>query len=113
MVLKIQNDIRDLVKYVYILTNKFPKDELYSLTNQTRRSIVSVSLNVREGNEFREAKRINFFKIAIGSLCEVDECLILAKRFDYILESDLTSFQLRYYKILNTLKKLIESKGSE
>ena len=38
-----------LVKEVYLLTKKFPKEELYALTSQTKRAAVSVPSNIAEG----------------------------------------------------------------
>jgi four helix bundle protein len=38
-----------LVKLVYVLTKSFPKEELYALINQIRRSVISVPLNIAEG----------------------------------------------------------------
>ena len=40
---------RELVKLVYLLTKPFPKEELYALTNQIKRSVVSVPSNIAEG----------------------------------------------------------------
>lgn len=70
---------------VYLLTDKFPRDELYGLTSQLRRAVLSVPLNIVEGhsrnnrNEFRQ-----FLKIALGSLAEVDYLLQFALKRCYI-----------------------------
>lgn len=39
----------DLVAEVYKITNTFPKNEIYGLTSQMRRSAVSVPSNISEG----------------------------------------------------------------
>jgi hypothetical protein len=39
----------DLVQMVYTVTKKFPRDELYGLTNQLRRAAVSIPSNIAEG----------------------------------------------------------------
>jgi four helix bundle protein len=39
----------NLVKLVYNLTKEFPRDELFALTNQMRRAVVSVPSNIAEG----------------------------------------------------------------
>lgn len=38
-----------LVKIIYSITNRFPREELYGLTSQLRRASVSVSSNIAEG----------------------------------------------------------------
>ncbi len=79
----------------YHLTEKFPKSELYGLTNQIRRASVSVPSNIAEGYGRRTKNEyIQFLHIALGSLREVDTQLIIAKEvklaapelFDSVLE---------------------------
>ena len=75
---------------VYNLTKKFPKDELYSLTNQLRRSITSVTSNIAEGSGYDSpAQFIRFLQIAQGSLCEAECQLILAFDLGYISKEEL------------------------
>lgn len=63
---------RLLVKLVYTLTQKFPKEELFGLPSQIRRVIVSVSSNIAEGNSrFSPKDKAHFLSIAYGSLMEV------------------------------------------
>ncbi|MDJ0724900.1 MAG: four helix bundle protein [Prochloraceae cyanobacterium] len=64
----------------YKLTEKFPNSELYGLTNQIRRSSVSVPSNIAEGYGRRSTKEyIQFLYIALGSLRELDTQLIIAR----------------------------------
>lgn len=75
----------DLVVNVYRITQSFPKEEIYSLTSQLRRSAVSVPSNVAEGqgrglgNEFARHLRIS-----IGSLQEMETQLLIAERLGYV-----------------------------
>jgi len=83
---------RKLVKEVYLLTNNFPKEELYALTNQIRRSSISVPSNIAEGIGRQSNKEtIHFLFIAKGSLQEVETQLYLSFDLDYISEEQLKS----------------------
>jgi four helix bundle protein len=53
----------EFVKDIYILTKKFPKEELYGLTSQMRRSAVSIPSNIAEGFKDIIIKNINSFYI--------------------------------------------------
>jgi four helix bundle protein len=70
---------------VYSLTDSFPKDEIYGLTSQLRRAILSVALNIVEGfsrnnkNEFR-----HFLNISLGSLAESDYLLQFSLKRKYL-----------------------------
>lgn len=69
----------ELVKEVYTLTKEYPKEEIYSLTSQTRRSVVSVPSNIAEGVG-RQYKKdtLQFLHIARGSLYELETQLNIA-----------------------------------
>lgn len=83
---------RELVKLVYLLTKSFPKEELYALTNQIRRSVVSVPSNIAEGIGRQSNKEtIHFLYIAKGSLFEVETQLYLSFDLGYMSEIELKS----------------------
>lgn len=68
----IWNKSRELVKQVYLLTAKFPKEERYSLSDQLRRAAVSVASNIAEGTgRVSKKEKVHFIEIANGSLMEV------------------------------------------
>tara|TARA_R100000027_G_scaffold64353_1_gene57751 strand:+ start:13250 stop:13612 length:363 start_codon:yes stop_codon:yes gene_type:complete len=103
----------DLSEEVYRLSQVFPNHELYALTNQIRRAVVSVPSNIAEGQarsstaDFRQ-----YLSIARGSLAEVETQLLLAIRFNYLSETDTTqAFDLiaQTGKMLNTLRKRVVS----
>jgi four helix bundle protein len=92
---------RELVKLVYLLTKTFPKEELYALTNQIKRSVVSVPSNIAEGIGRQSNKEtIHFLHIAKGSLYEVETQLYLSYDLNYISEIELK----------NILEKVISNK---
>ncbi|MDO5979616.1 four helix bundle protein [Flavivirga spongiicola] len=92
---------RELVKLVYKLTKSYPQEELYGLTNQIRRSVISIPSNIAEGVGRQSNKEtIHFLFIAKGSLNEVETQLYLSFDLGYILEEELK----------NILEKVISSK---
>ena len=75
----------DLVVEVYSATNKFPQSELYGLTNQIRRSAVSIPSNIAEGAARNYDKEfIQFLYISMGSLSELETQLLIASRLNYL-----------------------------
>lgn len=62
-----------LVTDVYQATALFPKEEVYGLTSQIRRSAVSIPSNIAEGRGKRGTRDfVRFLNIAYGSLCELE-----------------------------------------
>ena len=74
----------------YLTTNNFPENELFSLTNQIRRTSVSISSNISEGFGRNSTKSyMNFLKISRGSLYELETQLIIADRLNYMSGNEL------------------------
>ena len=70
---------------IYKITKQFPKEELYGLTSQIRRAVVSVSSNIAEGSSKSSLKdQTRFSEIAYGSLMEVLNQIILAYKLQLI-----------------------------
>lgn len=79
----------DLVEAVYLLSDRFPKDERFGLTAQLRRSAVSVPSNVAEGQgRWGTGEFIQFLGIAHGSLCELETQVHIAVRLGFIPAED-------------------------
>lgn len=74
-----------LVKDIYALTERFPKQEMYGIVSQMRRSAISIPSNVAEGfkrrhiNEYRQ-----FLYITLGSCAELETQLTIARELSYI-----------------------------
>lgn len=79
-----------LLLLIYKLTNeKFPKEELFGLTNQIRRAVISFTSNIAEGfsrNSFKE--KVQFYSTALGSLTEVQNQLLIARDLRYITSEE-------------------------
>ena len=86
--LRIWQESIELVTHVYKITASFPKEDMYGLTSQIRRSAVSVPSNIAEGagrNSKKEFK--HFLYISIGSLAELETQLIIAKNIGFLEEA--------------------------
>lgn len=84
--LDVWKNSRTFVTEVYKLTNAFPKEEIYGLTNQIRRSAVSVPSNIAEGSARQGNKEfIQFLYIALGSLAELETQLLIASDLKYVV----------------------------
>jgi four helix bundle protein len=81
----------DLVEHCYRITKGFPKDELFGMTSQIRRSAASIPVNIAEGWG-REGTReyIQFLRMAPGSLKELETHLILSRRVGLATEAQAT-----------------------
>ncbi len=87
--LEVWIEARKLVSMIYTMTKKFPKDELYGLTTQIRRAVVSVPSNVAEGCGRNTTKdKLQFFYISRGSLFEVETQMFVALDLNYITKED-------------------------
>ncbi|MBI5135100.1 four helix bundle protein [Candidatus Uhrbacteria bacterium] len=74
---------------IYSQTKKFPKEEMFGLTNQLRRAIVSFTSNIAEGfsrNSYKE--KLQFYYMAIGSLTEVQNQLLIARDVGYMTQDE-------------------------
>ena len=93
-----------LVKNVYTISAKFPKEEIYGLTSQIKRAVISIPSNIAEGASRQTNKEfIQFLYIAIGSASEVETQLIIANELNFIDGSDLN----KLLKDINEIKKMI------
>jgi four helix bundle protein len=98
----------DLVAEVYRDTDGFPKSELYGLTSQLRRALVSIPANIAEGRGRRSARSyLHFLDIAYGSMAESETLLELAARLGYLPDARLTAHLGRLTEIGRMLNGLI------
>ena len=100
-----------LVDEIYILTKKFPKEELFGLTSQLRRASISVPLNISEGSVKRTKKDFAYFvRVALGSLMETMTCIEISFNQKYITQSEYNKVQDMvqelYFKLISLDKFL-------
>ena len=89
---------------IFLLSQSFPKNEVYNLTSQINRVADSIALNISEGSieqsnpEFRR-----FLGYSIRSLAEVVTCLHKAKRRNYISLVDFDKFYIDSFNLMNMM----------
>ena len=102
--LEVWQKCRELVTDIYLFSEFFPKEEMFGLTSQIRRSAVSIPSNIAEGCGRNSTKdTIQFLFIARGSLYELETQLYLALDLKYLTESQLQESITK----LTTCKKLL------
>jgi four helix bundle protein len=99
-----------LVLAIYSLTKQFPNDERFCLTDQMRRCVISITSNVAEGfsrQSFKE--KVQFYSIALGSLTELQNQLLVAKDVGYINKEDFVLSAEQTVIVSKLLNGLIKS----
>ncbi|MBW1617958.1 four helix bundle protein [Empedobacter falsenii] len=106
--LKVWQESMNLVVEIYKITNHFPKEELYALTSQMKRSALSIPSNIAEGaGRNGKAEYCRFLYIALGSASELETQIEIAYRLNFI--SDIKNLDSKIRFIKNMLSKLIKS----
>jgi len=96
-----------LVLGIYVLTKKFPKEEVFGLVNQMRRAAVSVTSNIAEGFGRQGYKeKIQFYYIFQGSIIELKDQLPIARDIQYIDSSEYADIRERADKAHKLLQGL-------
>ena len=89
--LKVWEKAHHFTLSVYKITKAFPKEEIYSLTNQLRRSASSIPANIAEGcGKKSQAEFAHFLNISLGSANESEYFLILSRDLNYLSEDNFT-----------------------
>jgi len=98
-------------KEIYLLTSKFPKEEVYGLTSQIRHSVVSIPSNIAEGAARNSSKEfIQFLYIALGSMAELETQLLLSKELGFINNINIFENIERIRKMTIGLIKFLKEK---
>ena len=98
-----------LATHIYEVTEKFPKTEIYGLTSQMRRAIVSISSNIAEGAARTSSKEFSYFlNIAGGSLSELDTQLEIAHNLHFITIEQKQDIDVKMESISGKLAGLIQ-----
>ena len=96
----------ELTAEIYRLVKKLPKEEVYALSDQMRRSVVSIPSNIAEGQDRNSDKDFaKFLYIARGSRAELETQVLICIKVGYLLESDIALVM----SLLNEIGKMLTS----
>lgn len=105
---------KDLVAEIYRTTKGFPREELYSLTDQLKRASTSICANIAEGfSRYHRKDKIKFYYNSRGSASEVKSHIFIAKELNYLtpeaaacLASKVDSINKMLNGMINSLSRL-------
>ena len=101
---------KEMVKEVYRLLKKFPREEQYALCDQLRRASTSVTSNIAEGtNRQTYPDKIHFLEIAYGSQMEVHSQMDVACDLGYITPEELAHLEETIIGVVKPLSGLRSS----
>ncbi len=112
--LNVYQAARELVKDIYEMSGRFPKEEKYALSDQMRRAVISIPSNIAEGTAKASPKeQFHFLEISYGSLMELmcqteiafDLLYINTEQFEQI-ESEIGTI----YKMLSSMQGTLKSR---
>ena len=103
-----------LTLQIYQVTLLFPKEEIYTLTSQIRRSSLSIPSNIAEGHSRKTTKEyLSFLRIAFSSAAELETQLLLAHKLRYISEvrfKEINNLLTEILKLLNSIITTLKRK---
>ncbi|TPI39547.1 four helix bundle protein [Mesorhizobium sp. B3-1-6] len=99
-----------LAEDCYRVTKGFPRDEIYGMTSQMRRSAVSIAANIAEGyGRENRGSFVQFLRMAQGSLKELETHILLACRIGMLARDNETELLLRCEEIGKMTRSLIRT----
>lgn len=98
-----------LVLEIYSVTIHFPSSERFGITQQMRRSAVSITSNIAEGfGRFSYKEKVRFYYISSGSLSELQNQLIIARDLHYLESNIYIDLEKKMNSVYKLLRGLIE-----
>jgi four helix bundle protein len=97
----------DLVILIYKLCSNFPKEELYGITSQIKRSAISIPSNIAEGSRRGTKKDFqHFLNISLGSAAELETQLEISKKLSFGEKRDYNEAESILLEVTKMLYKL-------
>ena len=99
-----------LTREIYLITGNFPKSELFGITSQLRRAILSIPLNIAEGQGRGSKQEFGrFLLIALGSINEALTLLRISEELGLITEQDHQRLRNRLLVLSKRIKSLLKT----
>ena len=112
--LKVWQKGHGLALAVYKATISFPKEEIYGLTSQIRRSCASICANIAEGcGRNGEAELARFFQIGMGSASELEYHLLLAYDLGFLKTTNYDQLNNEVIEVKRMLTSFIQKLKAE
>ena len=112
--LDVWNESMELVKLIYGLTQKLPKEESYGISSQIKRAAVSIPSNIAEGSARKSDKEfIYFLNISRGSLAELETQLIIVSEVYNVNDSKIAEKIVVVGKLINGLISYLKNKKND
>jgi four helix bundle protein len=100
----------ELVQDIYLVTQAFPKTEIYGMVSQMRRAAVSVPSNIAEGQQRDSTKDyLRHISISLGSLAELRTLLEISQRLQYVTRQNNAALDRKAERIGKMLRALQKS----
>jgi four helix bundle protein len=105
--LEVWKDSKELTKLIYMVTEKFPKNEIYVIVPQMRRAAISISSNIAEGCGRTNTKdQAHFYQIAYSSTIELLNQLIIAFELKFMSDDQYVETRLVIERVSNKINAL-------
>ena len=107
--LDVYKEVIKFAKDIYQVTEQFPKEDIYGITSQMRRSALSITPNIAEDSAFDSNRDfMQFLNIALVSMVILDTRLQFSKKISYIKDPSSIKKHIIYVrKMLTSLKRTI------
>lgn len=112
--LKVWEKAHELTLACYALTTAFPKQEMFGLVSQIRRSASSIPANIAEGCGRRgNAELHRFLQMGMGSASELEYHLLLSRDLNFLKVDDYEDLQRRVTEVKRMLASVIQKVDAE
>ena len=108
--LRVWQEAMAVAERAYLVTARFPKEEIYGMTSQIRRAAVSIAANIAEGyGRDHSGSFIQFLRMSQGSLKELETHLLLSARVSLVPTADVEPLLRQCDELGKMLRSLIRS----
>jgi four helix bundle protein len=107
--LRVWENSHQLTPVFYASSKAFPRDEVFGLTSQMRRSSVSIGMNIAEGCCRKgDAEMARFLQIAMGPASELEYQFLLARDLEYFRNPEYERLTLQVEEVKKMLSSLMQ-----